>query len=77
MTRGGLDKLAVYRGPGVGEVWMWIDDRLRVFALRDDPYAEQDRSALVPALDLEQLATFVRRSDQHEAVSAYRDLLRG
>jgi hypothetical protein len=30
-TRGGLDKLDVYRGLGVPEVWTWQEGRLRFY----------------------------------------------
>jgi hypothetical protein len=41
------------------------------------PRHETAKSRLLPALDLEVLARFAAREDQHEAVKAYRDLLRG
>ena len=37
-THGGLDKLDIYRGLGVPEVWMWIDDRITVHGLGRDGY---------------------------------------
>jgi len=73
---GGIDKLDVYRGLGVREVWFWEDDAFHLHALTDDGYVPITGSALVPELDFELLATFVRRTDQHRAVREFRDRLR-
>lgn len=77
-TRGGLDKLAIYQGLGVREVWIWrragvID----VHVLREGGYERLERSELLPALDLVQLASFVPAENQTQAVRAYRAALRG
>jgi Uma2 family endonuclease len=76
---GGIDKLAIYRGLGVHEVWFWENENaaFRLFALTDDGYVPVEKSALVPGLDFEVLATFVNREDQHRAVRDFRDHLRG
>lgn len=76
-----LDKLDVYRGLGVREVWIWQNGLFRVFALREgstsEPaYREIPRSELVPDLDFELLAAYASRPDQHQAVREYRDRLR-
>ncbi len=76
VTHPGIDKLAVYQGLGVREVWVWRDDRLFVFELTPEGYVERTGSALLPALDVEHLSTFVRMPDQAHAVRALRDSLR-
>jgi Uma2 family endonuclease len=76
LTSGGLPKLPLYERLGVREVWFWVDDALRVYALRAGAFEPVSRSALLPELDLELLSSFVRHSDQHEAVKAYREALR-
>ncbi|HEY3355720.1 MAG TPA: Uma2 family endonuclease [Polyangia bacterium] len=76
LTTGGLDKLAVYRGLGVLEVWQWRADRFQVWRLGAEGYAEVGRSQVLPALDLEDLAIFVRMPEQPAAVRAFRDRLR-
>ncbi len=48
----------------------------QVHALTADGYVQVAASALVPGLDFEVLATFVRREDQHNAVREFRDRLR-
>ena len=77
ITSGGIDKLAVYQGLGVPEVWVWRRGRLRVHVLRGKGYHAQATSALLPDLDLELLAAFVERPDQHEAILEYLGRLRG
>jgi Uma2 family endonuclease len=75
-TSGGLDKLEVYRGLGVREVWLWKDGRLSVHALRGDRYEGIARSELIPDLDLELLESFVGEQSQTRAVKSFRAILR-
>jgi Uma2 family endonuclease len=76
LSSGGIDKLEVYRGLDVPEVWFWEEGRLAVFQLAIDGYQPARRSRFLPDLDLEQLLAFVRPDDQTDAVRAYRDALR-
>ena len=76
LTSGGLNKLAIYAGLGVREVWQWRRDRFALHTLEGDGYRPIERSLLIPQLDIGELAEFVRRPDQHAAVRAYRDSLR-
>lgn len=73
---GGIDKLEVYQGLGVREVWFWHRGRFRLFDLGTSGYTEVKRSGLVPDLDFEVLAAFAEQADQHEALKSYRDHLR-
>lgn len=77
LTSGGVAKLPVYEGLGVREVWFWEKDAFHLHALGVSGYEPIRSSELVPDLDLEVLASFARLPDQHEAVKAYRDWLRG
>jgi Uma2 family endonuclease len=76
-TSGGLDKLEVYRGLGVREVWTWRDGRVEVHALRGDHYEQVPRSELLPDLDLGVMASFLQNPDQTAAVREFRAWLRG
>ncbi|WP_434045142.1 MULTISPECIES: Uma2 family endonuclease [Sorangium] len=76
LTSGGLDKLPVYSGLGVREVWFWERDAFHIHALRGEEYEAIAASELIPDLDLVALARFVRWPDQHEAVKAFRSWLR-
>jgi Uma2 family endonuclease len=75
-SHGGIDKLEVYRGLGVPEVWLWQHEKLTVYQLVGDGYRSAARSRFLPDLDLEQMLSFVRPDDQTAAVRAYRDALR-
>lgn len=73
-TSGGLDKLEVWRGLRVREVWMWQDDSVHVFALREDGYAAISNSELLPQIDLVLLARLAQLR-QTQALRALRDHL--
>jgi Uma2 family endonuclease len=76
ISSGGLNKLELYRGPGVPEVWFWRRGTLEVHVLRGDHYQTSPRSELLPALDLSLLARFVEHPRQSQAVREYRAILR-
>ncbi len=71
-----IDKLEVYRGLGVPEVWVWEAGALRVFVLGAERYEEKKQSRLLPKLDLALFASFVRIGEsQRELVEAFRAAL--
>jgi len=74
-TRGGIDKLEVYRKLGVSEVWRWRKGRITVHVLRGETYEDAERSVLLPDLDLALLATFVDRTTVNQAVRDFRAAL--
>jgi len=76
-TSGGINKLEVYRGLGVGEVWMWRQGTIEVYVLLpDETYERRERSALFPDLDLAELARHIDVENQTEAIRRYRETLR-
>ena len=75
-TAGGIDKLDVCRGLGVGEVWFWRDGVIEVMVLVNDEYERRERSALLPDLDLVELAAHIDPENQTESVKRYRQTLR-
>lgn len=76
-SRGGLNKLAIYAGLGVREVWIWQrSGELVLHALRDGAYQRIERSEVLPDLDVAHLASFVSLASQSQAVRAYREALR-
>ncbi len=75
-TRGGLDKLDVYRRLGVREVWMWKAGAIAIHALRGETYAPIERSELLPDIDQAVLLRFVDVRPMTRAVTEYRALLR-
>lgn len=76
VTRGNIDKLEVYRGLGVREVWVFEDGEFSLFALRGESYVAIGSSEVLPEVDLAQLATFALEADQHAALKAYQNALR-
>lgn len=78
LSSGLIDKLEVYRGLAVREVWVYRTGSLEVYRLADDAYQTQERSEVLPDLDLRELASFVAAdADQTAAVRAYRARLSG
>ncbi|WP_245939884.1 Uma2 family endonuclease [Stenomitos frigidus] len=76
ITSGGIDKLAVYAGLGVSEVWFWQEQQRSVYRLRDRQYEWVPRSELLPDLDLSLLASYVQPLKQPEAVRAFYEAIR-
>lgn len=76
-TSGGIDKLAVYAGLGVREVWFWRDGRFSFYALRTDRYEAIDRSELLPAFDPTVVMSFMNAAtSQAQAIRQLRAALR-
>lgn len=73
-----VDKMAVYAGLGVPEVWEWRPSAaIIVHCLVGDAYQVRSRSVLLPDLDLALLSTFVRPGESHlQLAKAYRAALR-
>lgn len=78
LTSGGLDKLKVYQGLGVQEVWFWENRQLSIYHLTtpESGYQPSATSQLLSQLDPALLASFVDDSSQTQAVKAYRRALR-
>jgi Uma2 family endonuclease len=77
LTSGGLDKLDVYAGLAIPEVWLWREGAVEVWRLASTggAYDRHPRSVLLPDLDLDALARFVAWPSQTAAVRAFRDTL--
>jgi Uma2 family endonuclease len=76
LTSGGINKLDVYRGLGVSEVWFWRETRFAIYRLIDSGYVLQARSEFLRELDFEELARYAEEPDQHAALKAYQSALR-
>ncbi len=75
-SSGGIDKLAIYRKLGVGEVWFWRGGKLRVFVLRGEQYEETNASEILAGIDLPELTGFIERKPTSRAIREYRAALR-
>ncbi len=72
-----IDKLDVYAGLGVPEVWVWEDVGLAVHRLVGGRYERRERSEVLPGLDVAELSGFVKRAgNQTDVVRAYREAIR-
>jgi len=70
-----LDKLHVYRGLGVPEIWLFEDGAFKLFHLTDAGYERTERSVFLPDLDFKMLEELAVRDDQHEALRELRSRL--
>ncbi|MEL6441971.1 MAG: Uma2 family endonuclease [Cyanobacteria bacterium J06621_8] len=75
-TSGGVDILEIYRCLGVGEVWLWQNQQFRIYCLQDSDYQQQQRSQLLPDLDIALLTQYVVMGDPLAAVIEWRQQLR-
>jgi hypothetical protein len=76
ITRSGLDKLSVYAGLEVPELWLWDGERFSLHALQGGAYVTTACSHFLPDLDFELLGRYVQERDQSAAVRAFVDELR-
>jgi Uma2 family endonuclease len=78
ITHGVLDRLDIYRGLGIREVWVWEKQQLNFYILldQDQPYFLQSRSQLLPELDPNLLLQFLDPTNQTQSVKAYRIALK-
>jgi Uma2 family endonuclease len=75
-THGGLDKLDVYRGLGVKEVWIWKKQELVAYELRGNACIEISQSVVIPGLAPSFIQRFLEDEIQSEAVRKLRNALR-
>jgi Uma2 family endonuclease len=75
-TRGGLNKLEIYKKLSVREVWFWRRGRITVHALRGETYQEIPASEVLQGIDLVKLATFLDRPLASQAIREYQASLR-
>ena len=76
ISSGGIDKLAVYQGLGVPEVWFWQGGNFSLYRLREQGYEVIAKSEFIPELELSLLARYVRPSDQTQAVKDFLNAVR-
>lgn len=75
-TSGGLNKLEIYQGLGIPEVWFWKEGKLTFHILREKGYVSATRSEKLPDLDPALLTRFMRSTGQTQAVREYRKAIR-
>jgi Uma2 family endonuclease len=77
ITSGGIDKLDVYKGLGVKEVWFWENQTFSFYYLPQpsSDYIKSSRSMILPDLDPILLSSFIAEINQTQAVKNYRQAL--
>lgn len=75
VTHGSLDKLVVYAGLGIREVWLFETGRFKVLALRGERYEPIPTSELLPEVNLDRVAFYAIQADQDAALHAFADEL--
>ncbi|AFY75117.1 hypothetical protein Syn7502_03245 [Synechococcus sp. PCC 7502] len=76
ITSGSIDLLQLYQRMAVPEVWLWQNQILRVYHLKQNKYIEITRSNFLPDLDLDVLTKYINYHDQYDAVKEFVNELR-
>ncbi len=78
LTSGSIDKLLVYSGLGVQEVWFWQTNQFSLYRLNTmtETYEPIQHSQFFPGLDLSLLATYVQPETEPQALKAFRAWVR-
>jgi hypothetical protein len=71
-----LDKLEVYRGFDVPEVWLFEEGAFTLHRLDGGTYRRVDRSTLLPDLDFALIGRLGVLADQHAALRELEQVLR-
>jgi Uma2 family endonuclease len=77
VSHGLIDKLAVYAGLGIREVWMFEAGAFTIVTRRGDHYERIAASEVFPEVPVERIAQLLTWPDQHAALRTFRDELRG
>jgi Uma2 family endonuclease len=70
-----LDKLHVYIGFGVPEVWLFQNGAFEIYRLAGDRYERAERSGFLPELDFALIARLAAYEDQQAALDELRGLV--
>jgi len=72
VTSGSQKILEVYRRLGIQEVWLWQNNDLKVYSLENNQYSLQEKSVLLPNLDLTLLAEYINHPNPRLAMQEFR-----
>jgi Uma2 family endonuclease len=76
LTSGGIDKLEVYKGLEIPEVWFWEGETLRLYRFQDGEYQQVSCSVVLPNLEIDLLVRCALMADQFDAAVAFRKALK-
>ncbi|MEA5533638.1 Uma2 family endonuclease [Crocosphaera sp. XPORK-15E] len=75
VTSGSIKILEVYQRLGVKEVWLWKNEQLNIYYLENNQYSLQEKSKLLPDLDLNLLCEFINHPNPRLAMKEFRQQL--
>jgi Uma2 family endonuclease len=77
VTRSGIDKLEVYQGLQVAEVWFYQHEKFSLYRLKPEGfgYDAMPRSQFFPHLDVDLMAAHIQPNREPEMVRAWRKLV--
>ena len=70
-----IDKLNFYSRFEIPELWIWKDDKLKVYLLDGSTYQESGKSGLFPELDLKVVETCCEADNLGAAIREFREYL--
>lgn len=73
---GGIDSLKIYKRLQVKEVWFWQNNKIAIYYLTNDEYAEVTSSRLLPNLDIELLTQYISQPNLRLAIRDFKLELR-
>ncbi len=72
VSSGGVDNLEVYKRLEIKEIWFWQNDCLTIYYLNPKgEYQQQNKSVILPELDINLLASYVTASNPRIAVKEF------
>ena len=72
VSSGGVDNLEVYKRLEIKEIWFWQNDCLTIYYLNQKgEYQQQNKSVILPELDVNLLASYVTASNPRIAVKKF------
>lgn len=75
-SSGSIDILEIYKRLQVKEVWFWQNQRLKIYYLTNNEYAEVTSSRVLPNLDIELLTQYVSQPNLRLAIRDFKLKLR-
>ncbi|MDJ0713556.1 MAG: Uma2 family endonuclease [Prochloraceae cyanobacterium] len=76
VTSGGVDTLEVYKRLGIKEVWLWKNNRFSIYFLAKENYVKQEKSTLLPDLDIGLIEKLAIAESPRKAVQELRKNIR-
>jgi len=73
ITSGGIDTLETYKRLIIPELWIWKNNKITIYTLKDSEYINSDKSILLPNLDIQLLERLTLSPSPLEAIKEFRN----